>query len=221
MNTKTHNLLLLCLAGLPLLLIGGCNAENKNAANVQGTVTVDGELATSGTVVFHSVDKHPACYGSIRKDGSFALQVGQGNRQNPDYNDIPVGEYVATVTIRGASYEDPNQSPGSPPKAGPLLIARKYTSKGTSPLKFKVTAQPKPNVVSIEVGAFEPGKEDSGTGSEIQEEGVKETVESGKETPPETEPTETEKAVQDILTDAKASELDSAAEAAPQKEATE
>ena len=217
MNSHLNTLLIASLASFPLLCSSGCSEHSKNAANVQGTVTIDGELASSGTVVFHSLDDHPTSYGSIRKDGSFALQVGQGNKANPDYNDIPLGEYVATVTIRGESYEDPNQSPGSPPQAGPLLIAKRYTSRATSPLRYKVSAEPKPFVVSLEVEAPDPSDEDGAADSAeevLVEAGTEDTEPAETENEAEAEPTqaessgpsETEQAVQDILSNAQSTE---------------
>lgn len=199
MKRKPLPLFAACLCSIALLSSLGCNSESKTAAQVQGTVTIDGELAPSGTVTFHSEDGHPMSYGSILKDGTFALRVGQGNRSNPNYNDIPPGDYVATVSIRGPSKEDPNATPGAPPLAGPLLIAKKYTSKSSSGLKFTIKSGL--NVIAIPLERPSPEEE--------QEESEEQKSDDGSVDEPEEELSETEEAVDKILTDAASEEQES------------
>ena len=177
-----------------MLSLVGCSSGNKSAAQVQGTVTIEGELAKSGTGTFHSEDGHPMSYGSIMKDGTIALRVGRGNRSNPNYNDISTGSYVATVAIRGPSKEDPNAGPGAPPLAGPLLIDKKFTSKSTSGLNYEI--KPGLNAITIAVERPTPEEEQE----ETEAEGAEETEE---------ELNETEEAVDKILTDAASEETES------------
>lgn len=135
----------LCL--LTLVAFVGCGGDSGDAI-VQGTVTIDGQLANSGSVLFHSSGDAPAAYGTIRDDGSFALRVGRGNTNNVNASKIQAGEYVATLQIHGPSVPD-EEFPGAPPKVGPLLIAEKYTKKSTSGLTHTFKAGR--NVVNLEL----------------------------------------------------------------------
>ncbi len=168
---KTRFLLIanVCVCSILLSSLLGCSSGNENAAQVQGTVTIDGQLARTGTVTFHSKDGHPLSYGAIGKDGTFALRIGQGNKSNPNYNDIPPGDYVATVTVRGPSIEDPNADPGAPPMAGPLLIARKYTSKDSSDLSYKIKTGLNPITIALERPSPEDANEEESESSDVEE----------------------------------------------------
>jgi hypothetical protein len=141
-----------CLALMMSLVAAiGCS-NSSNDATVQGTVTIDGVLATRGTVSFHPVDKGPLSVGQIHPDGSYALRTGAGNTIDPDAAKIPAGEYVVTVMVMGDSPDVAAKDDGSPPAAGPRLTAIKYAHKETSGLSY--TVKPGRNVFALElVGA--------------------------------------------------------------------
>lgn len=124
------------------LLIGfalvGCGRGPKMDATVEGSVTVDGELAQRGSVTFNPVDKGPAASGRIFEDGSYRVGTGMGASANPDGGKLRAGEYVVTVLVSGESPEDGVVAKGGPPLAGPRLSAAKYMDVGTSALKFTV-----------------------------------------------------------------------------------
>lgn len=126
----------------------GCGANAKYDANVQGAVTIDGELAPGGSVTFTPVEKGPTGVGTIASDGSYSLRIGQGDVSSPDSSEIPAGEYVVTAMITGPSPKD-SAPEGSPPPSGPKLIADKYGSRETSDLKFEVKKGP--NIIVLKL----------------------------------------------------------------------
>ncbi|QDT73881.1 hypothetical protein [Lacipirellula limnantheis] len=144
---------------------GGANA--KYDANVQGTVTIDGELAPGGSVTFTPVENGPTGVGTIAADGSYSLRIGQGDVGSPDSSVIPAGEYVVTAMITGPSPKDATSS-GGPPPAGPKLIADKYGSRATSDLKFEVKKGP--NIIVLKLDgpwANPPAEEEDKGGDEV------------------------------------------------------
>ncbi|HYO23326.1 MAG TPA: hypothetical protein VEQ85_00090 [Lacipirellulaceae bacterium] len=145
LSTASHGWL---AAGL--LLTVGCTGGSSNEydATVQGTVTIDGELAPRGAVTFTPVGKGPAAVGSIGPDGSYALRVGQGTAGNPDRSVMPSGKYVATVDVTGPPAPREEGESG-PLRAGPRLIADKYARRETSGLEFTVT--PGMNVIPLKL----------------------------------------------------------------------
>lgn len=133
-------------------LLVGCESGKKRDATVQGTVTIDGDLAKSGTVVFQPTNDLPAAYGTILRDGTFVLRIGQGNQRDQDTSKIHSGEYIATLSIKGPSTPDLELGEGAPPKPGAKLISASYGSKATSGLAY--TIKPGLNVINIDVEAI-------------------------------------------------------------------
>lgn len=175
MNILNQRLTLICLCLVLLVGLAGCDSQAKHSAIVQGAVTVDGELAKSGSIVLHpSFEGAPTAYGSIRSDGTYSLRVGQGNQQDPDKSKIIPGEYVATVMIRGPSTPDEELGPGAPPKAGPRLSAAKYSNKEMSGLSYMI--KPGLNVINISVEAASE--------EELLEEAPREDAEATESTEP-------------------------------------
>lgn len=124
-----------------LILVGLASSTGCNrGAAVQGTVTIDGQLAHGGTVVFHPVAKGPTAYSSIDANGSYALRVGQGNRNNPNASGIPLGDYVVTVVINMPSTKDTTAGDAAPPVPGARMTAAKYADTSTTDLKATVKA---------------------------------------------------------------------------------
>ncbi len=192
MPRKNFQIVLACLllAGLPSLT--GCGDSGAGDAIVQGTVTVDGELAKSGSVVFHSQGDAPAAYGTIRNDGTYALRVGRGNVDNVNASKIMSGDYVATVQIRGPSIPD-EEFDGAPPKPGPLLIAEKFTAKATSGLEHAIKAGR--NVVNLELES--PSEEElqaraEAAAAKAAEEAERRAAEESADSTPAEESEETE-----------------------------
>ena len=142
-----------------IVLVGclGCGGPSASYdATVQGTVTVDGELAPRGRVVFHPVGEGPPAYGSIFPNGTYSLRVGQGDLEEVDGGQIPSGEYIATVVVNMPSVKDEAVGEGGPPKPGARLTAAKYADKATSDLR--VSVKPGLNVVPLELeGVAEAG----------------------------------------------------------------
>jgi hypothetical protein len=133
---------------LTLVMLGGCNSADNQSAIVQGTVTIDGELAHQGIVTFHPTGGGPVAYGPIRSDGSFTIQVGQGKVSNLDASQIQTGDYLVTVVV-GAPPAPRTGEPVGPAEPGPRITAKKYSSKSTTDLKYSV--KPGKNVFSLEV----------------------------------------------------------------------
>ena len=141
-----------CLMLVSLGGLASCESGKKPDATVQGTLTLNGELSPTGSVVFHPADKNaPVAYGTVRRDGTFALRIGQGNQRDLDNSKIYPGLYVATVAIRGPSTPDEKLGEGAPPKPGARLSAAKYSSRENSGLEYTVKAGR--NVINIEVEA--------------------------------------------------------------------
>ncbi len=109
----------------------------KHAAQVSGTVTLDGKPLTSGTVTFHPAAGLGApAYGQIDAQGCYELSTGTGAGLTP-------GSYVATVVANEAM---PTRSPTEEVQFK-LLTPEKYGSTELSDLKVEV--QPGANDVPL------------------------------------------------------------------------
>ena len=69
-----------------LILIVGCSG----GGSVSGTVTLNGQPLTRGTVTFHPTGSGPAGIGTIGADGRYEVLVGKDKA-------LPAGDYVVTV----------------------------------------------------------------------------------------------------------------------------
>jgi len=145
----------LCAVCTAVFLAGCGGAANTYDAVVTGTVTIDGELAKSGTVIFYPVKEDGLVATSqVFPDGSYSLRTGQGDLSNVDGGTVQSGDYVVTVSITGPPAPGAVVAEGGPPVPGPSLIAEKYALKDTTDLKF--TVKPGPNVFVLELDAAEP-----------------------------------------------------------------
>jgi hypothetical protein len=128
----------------------GCeSADSTYDATVQGTVTIDGELANRGSVTFHPVDNGPTAYATIQKDGSYALRTGQGPIGKVDGGQVHSGDYIVTVVVTEApAAREPTEDSG-PPIPGLRITAAKHAKKKSSDLRYKV--DPGANVISLEL----------------------------------------------------------------------
>lgn len=137
-----------------LLLAAGCGGPAyEYDAVVTGTVTVDGELARSGTVTFHPAKKGPAATGRINPDGSYSLRTGQGDLSQADGGTVASGEYVVTASITAPRPSGEAIREGGPPKPGHSLIDKKYATKDTTDLRY--TVKPGQQVIVLELKGAE------------------------------------------------------------------
>jgi hypothetical protein len=118
-------------------------------STVQGTVTIDGQLAPRGTVLFHPVDDGPTAYGAIDDKGTYSMRVGQGDLSDPDAGEVPAGEYIVTAVVNMPSTKDDEFGQAGPPRPGARLTAEKYAQKETSDLH--VTVKPGRNILPLEL----------------------------------------------------------------------
>ncbi len=140
---------------LVLLTFVGCGGPAYEYDSVvTGTVTIDGELAKSGTVTFHPVGDGRPAVGHIHPDGSYSLRTGQGDLQQVDGGTVMPGEYVVTVSITAPPAEGSVVAEGGPPIPGPSLIASKYAQKNTADLRR--TVEPGPQVIVLNLDRAEP-----------------------------------------------------------------
>jgi len=133
-----------------ILVATGCgDAGPTQDAIVQGTVTIEGQLAKRGAVTFHPVAGGPIATGPIHTDGSFSLRIGQGNLREPDQSKIPSGKYVATVVVNAPADRTTSIAEGGPPPPGTRLSAAKYARQETSGLELEV--EPGRNVFNLDL----------------------------------------------------------------------
>jgi hypothetical protein len=175
-----------------LVAIGCGGPAYEYDAVVTGTVTIDGELAKSGSVAFHPVTQGRPAIGHIRSDGSYALRTGQGDLTKVDGGTVMPGEYAVTVSIKGPPREDALVAEGGPPIPGPSLIASKYAQKATTDLRFTVKPGPQVIVLNLERAEPQPPSEDVTNTTDGEETGeadaagdfAKEGESSSVESPP-------------------------------------
>jgi hypothetical protein len=142
-------------AAVAIFVAAGCGGPAYEYDSiVTGTVTIDGELAKSGTVTFHPVKEGLPSIGRIFPDGSFSLRTGQGDLKKTDGGTVVSGDYVVTVSVTGPPVEGSRVAEGGPPVPGPSLVAKKYARKDTSDLRR--TVKPGPNVFVLELDVAEP-----------------------------------------------------------------
>lgn len=163
-----------CMVCVVAVLSGCGGAANTYDAVVTGTVTIDGELAKSGTVIFYPVKEDGLVATSqIFPDGSYSLRTGQGDLRSVDGGTVQSGDYVVIVSIAGPPAPGAVVAEGGPPVPGPSLIAEKYALKDTTDLKFAV--QPGPNVLVLALDAAEPVEMEAEQAEETEESTPEET----------------------------------------------
>ena len=104
----------------------GCGAELPS--RVSGTVTLDSEPVSGGTISFDPVGPGMMAFSKINGQGNYSL------RTNSSTGLVP-GKYEVMITVRG---EPIWPIGGGLPTPGPLLIPEKYTRTSTSGLEFEV-----------------------------------------------------------------------------------
>lgn len=145
MNTRSRGFLIIVLIAAGVGYVGWGAMQVRYDSTVQGAVTIDGELANRGTVIFHPVGKGAPAYGDIRKDGTYSLRVGQGDMSDADGGQLASGDYVVTVMVTST----PPVGASDLPMPGPRVTAAKYREKSTTDLK--VSVRPGLNVVPLDL----------------------------------------------------------------------
>lgn len=134
----------------------GCGKPAAQTATVSGTVLVDGELVDRGTVTFYPLGEGAPATGRVRGDGTYSLQVGQGNASDVDASRVPTGDYLVTVVVNTESTETLGE--GGPPIPGPRITPEAYASADTSDLRR--TVKPGVNVFAFELERAKPPADD-------------------------------------------------------------
>jgi hypothetical protein len=138
-----------------LIEIVGCGGPaHEYDSIVTGTVTVDGDLAKSGTVVFHPTKGGKPAIGRIHPDGSYSLRTGQGDLNETDGGTVTSGDYLVTVSVTAPPAEGDVMGEGGPTIPGPSMISHRYKAKETTDLRF--TVNPGKQVIVLNLDAAEP-----------------------------------------------------------------
>ena len=179
-GSKTGKLFMVLVAlvavAAGLRLTGVLNpSKTSYDATVTGTVTIDGTPADRGKVSFFPADGSLVFVGMIESDGKYVAVPGRVDPADSEKGGIDAGEYAVTVQINdyladeGLGDEDLGEW-DAPRKAGKSLIASKYSSKGSSGLRF--TVKPGANTFKIElVGPDEElAAEDDSTSGDTESE---------------------------------------------------
>jgi hypothetical protein len=149
----SSKLTLVSLTMLAAVWACGCSRPTRFDATLSGTVTVDGELASGGSVVFYPVAGGAPGYGRINRDGTFAARVGMGHVTD-DSGTLPAGEYIATVVVPNPVRGPERGRHGPSMVPGLRLSAAKYADRSTSDLR--VVVKPGQNFVAFTIdGASE------------------------------------------------------------------
>ena len=142
-----------CLVvGLSSLLLAGCGGSDEKeegpTGNVEGTVTMDGEPFTEGSVSFYNPDTGESGGGELGADGKFKLD-----------SPIPVGKYQ--VSFLPPEPPQPDDE-ASAKKADELskLIPEAYQDGNTS--GFAEDVKEGPNSFEFKLSKTGPGKTDGG-----------------------------------------------------------
>jgi hypothetical protein len=175
MNTRSFGLIVFVFVAVGAGYLGWRAMQAEYDSTVQGAVTIDGELANRGTVIFHPSGEGAPAYGDIRQDGTYSLRVGQGDLSDADGGQLASGDYVVTVMVTSAPPGDASDLP----MPGPRVTAAKYREKSTTDLKVNV--KPGPNVVPLDLEgaaadpppaedeATEPASDDAASGDSADE----------------------------------------------------
>ena len=121
-----------------LFALTGCGGAYD--ATAYGTVTVNGERLSSGTVAFNPVSPGPPALGAVNSDSTYTIKTGLEDG-------LPPGDYVVTVIASERNLEIP--AGGGPPVPGKMLTPLEYSAVSTSDLRF--TVEPGENEITLEL----------------------------------------------------------------------
>jgi hypothetical protein len=134
------------LCAVALLVIASVGCGGTYDATVSGSVTLDGQPLTRGTVKFIPDGAGAPGYGLVGGDGSYSLMTGREAG-------ISSGAYTVTVVANAPSTPDPN-SPSSPPMPGKPITPVWYRDAESSPIKE--TVEPGSNEISLSLTSTPP-----------------------------------------------------------------
>jgi len=109
----------------------GCGRSGPPLIAVTGKVTLDGQPATEGGVVFHGGAKQ--YLGSIRPDGTYSI-ISPATREPG----APAGKYKATVFVTST----PKNAEGQPIDLPKTISNRKFMNVASTPLEVEVVETP-------------------------------------------------------------------------------
>jgi hypothetical protein len=123
--------------GLALLLglfSTGCGSGGPAMGRVSGTVKIDGEPLTKGTVTFVATDgKNPNATGTIGPGGSYTLQTTEPG------DGAVVGSYKVAISDVDANALN-TEMPGMPPPVAKSAVPKMYLDANSSGLTATVEA---------------------------------------------------------------------------------
>ncbi len=124
---------------LATICLAGCGGLYD--AKVTGTVSLDGQSLSRGTVAFNPASGGPAGYSMIDRHGKYAVMTGREQG-------LPSGDYTVTVVANESPATQGNRQGGPPPPGKPITPAW-YRTKQTSGLRHKVN--PGQNQINLEL----------------------------------------------------------------------
>lgn len=117
------------------ILILGCSGKEKNTAPVQGTIKVDGQPLTAGTVTFFPKTGRSA-RGAIQSDGSYVLSTySDDDGAQPGLHKVTI-----TAAAKGGSAEPNFDKDNVRPSIRELPFPPRYSNPSASGLTFEVKA---------------------------------------------------------------------------------
>lgn len=129
------------MLGLATLMLAGCGSDSKapKLAPVTGTVTLNGQLVTGGTVAFipdnNQQTTGPQSVGTIDENGKYTVSAPGGKVG------AVVGHHKVTVTCPPDPGMTSAASGTERPKSGARCnVPKRYAGMKTTPLKVEVKA---------------------------------------------------------------------------------
>jgi hypothetical protein len=116
------------------LFATGCGASGPTMGRVSGTVKVDGQPLTKGTVTFIATDgQRPNATGTISSSGTYTLQTTEPG------DGAVVGSYKVAISDVDSSTLN-TALPGMPPPVSKSAISKVYLDANSSGLTANVEA---------------------------------------------------------------------------------
>lgn len=124
---------------LAMICVTGCGGLYD--AKVTGTVSLDSQPLSRGTVAFNPANGGSAGYSMIDRYGKYAVMTGREQG-------LPSGDYTVTVVANEPPATQWNEQGGPPPPGKPITPPW-YRTKQTSGLKYRVN--PGRNQINLEL----------------------------------------------------------------------
>lgn len=164
-----------------LITANGCrDAGTKRDASVTGVVTINGELAKSGSISFQPKGLGPTVYGTISGEGSYRLRTGKAAPNSPEEAKVPSGLYRVVLRVSGNSQlnQSPEEFREGPPELGKLLIPAMYLDADKTPLEYII--KPGDNVINIDI-EFDAEELEGEADQDVAEESVEDAEDESEE----------------------------------------